>query len=81
MKATYGEVAGKGREIYKDPITDDGTKKSAKGLMKIIKENGEYKLIDQVSWEEEKQGELREVYRDGQLLIDEKLSEIRLRVK
>ncbi|HIP33687.1 MAG TPA: nicotinate phosphoribosyltransferase [Crocinitomix sp.] len=81
MKATYGEVAGEGREIYKDPITDDGTKKSAKGLMKIIKENGEYKLIDQVSWEEEKQGELREVYRDGQLLIDEKLSEIRLRVK
>jgi len=81
MKATYGEVAGKGREIYKDPITDDGTKKSAKGLMKIIKENGEYKLIDQVSWEEEKQGELREVYRDGKILIDEKLSEIRLRVK
>jgi nicotinamide phosphoribosyltransferase len=81
MKATYGEVAGKGREIYKDPITDDGTKKSAKGLMKIIKENGEYKLIDQVSWEEEKQGELREVYRDGNILIDEKLSEIRLRVK
>lgn len=81
MKATYGEVAGEGREIYKDPITDDGTKKSAKGLMKIIKENGEYKLIDQVSWEEEKQGELREVYRDGKILIDEKLSEIRLRVK
>ena len=81
MKATYGEVAGKGREIYKDPVTDDGTKKSAKGLMKIIKENGEYQLIDQVSWEEEKQGELREVYRDGKILIDEKLSEIRLRVK
>jgi nicotinamide phosphoribosyltransferase len=81
MKATYGEVAGKGREIYKDPITDDGTKKSAKGLMKIIKVNGEYKLIDQVSWEEEKQGELREVYRDGKILIDEKLSEIRLRMK
>ena len=81
MKATYGEVAGKGREIYKDPITDDGTKKSAKGLMKIIKVNGEYTLIDQVSWEEEKQGELREVYRDGKILIDEKLSEIRLRMK
>jgi hypothetical protein len=32
MKATYGEVAGKGREIYKDPITDDGTKKSPKDL-------------------------------------------------
>ena len=37
MKATYGEVNGAGREIYKDPVTDDGTKKSAKGLIKIEK--------------------------------------------
>ncbi|MGJ8733656.1 MAG: nicotinate phosphoribosyltransferase, partial [Cellulophaga sp.] len=43
MKATYGEVNGEGREIFKDPITDDGTKKSAKGLLKIEKENGTYK--------------------------------------
>ncbi len=80
MKATYGEVNGEGREIYKDPITDDGTKKSAKGLIKIEKENGIYTLIDQVSWEEEKQGELREVYRDGKLLIDDSLAEIRKRI-
>jgi len=81
MKATYGEVEGKGREIYKDPVTDDGTKKSAKGLMKVIKENGAYKLVDQVSWQEEKQGELREVFRDGKLLVNENLSEIRARLK
>lgn len=81
MKATYGEVNGEGREIYKDPITDDGTKKSAKGLIKIEKLNGVYKMIDQVSWEEEKQGELKEVYRDGKLLVDDNLTEIRKRVK
>jgi nicotinamide phosphoribosyltransferase len=81
MKATYGEVSGKGRDIYKDPITDDGTKKSARGLIKIIKDNGKYKLIDKVSWEEEKKGELREIFRDGKLLIDEKLSDIRKRLK
>ena len=81
MKATYGEVDGEGREIYKNPITDDGTKKSAKGLLKIIKENGSYKLVDQVSWEEEKQGELKEVYRDGKLLIDTSLTEIRARIR
>ena len=46
MKATYGEVNGEGRDIYKDPITDDGTKKSARGLIKIVKEDGKYKLID-----------------------------------
>ena len=77
MKATYGEVNGEGREIYKDPITDDGTKKSARGLMKVIKENGCFKLIDRVSWEEEKQGELKEVFRNGKLLIDQSLMDIR----
>jgi len=81
MKATYGEVSGTGREIYKDPITDDGTKKSAKGLLKVEKVNGEFVLIDQVSWEEEKQGELKEVFRDGKLLIEEDLSVIRVRLK
>ena len=37
MKATYGEVDGEGREIFKDPITDDGTKKSAKRFVKNYK--------------------------------------------
>lgn len=81
MKATYGEVEAAGREIFKDPITDDGTKKSAKGLLKIELENGIYKLYDQVNWEEEKQGELKEVFRDGKILIEEKLSEIRNRMR
>ncbi|TCP23390.1 nicotinamide phosphoribosyltransferase [Tenacibaculum skagerrakense] len=80
MKATYGEVNGEGRAIYKDPITDDGTKKSAKGLLKVVKENGTYQLIDEVSWEEEQKGELREVFRDGKLFINDSLKEIRKRV-
>lgn len=81
MKATYGEVDGEGREIFKDPITDDGTKKSAKGMIKIVKENGAYKMIDQVTWEEEKQGEMKEVYRDGKLLIDLSLQDIRKTIR
>ncbi|MEO8240232.1 MAG: nicotinate phosphoribosyltransferase, partial [Flavobacterium sp.] len=81
MKATYGEVDGEGRAIFKDPITDDGTKKSAKGLMKIDLVDGVYHLTDNVSWEEEQKGELKEVFRDGKLLIDQSLSEIKIRVK
>jgi nicotinamide phosphoribosyltransferase len=81
MKATYGEVNGNGREIFKDPITDDGTKKSAKGLMKIELVNGKYKLVDQVTWAQEEQGELKEVFRDGKLLIDQTLADIRKRVQ
>jgi nicotinamide phosphoribosyltransferase len=80
MKATYGEVNGEGRAIFKDPITDDGTKKSAKGLMKIDLVDGVYQLTDNVSWEEERKGELKEVFRDGKLLINQSLSEIRAQV-
>lgn len=81
MKATYGEVNGEGREIFKDPVTDDGTKKSAKGLIKIESRNGNYVLVDQVRWPIEKEGELKEVFRDGKLLIDQSLKEIRHRMK
>jgi nicotinamide phosphoribosyltransferase len=78
MKATYGEVNGEGRAIFKDPITDDGTKKSAKGLIKIELENNTYKLYDNVSWEDEKQGELKEIFRDGKLLLNQSLEEIKI---
>jgi len=81
MKATYGEVDGLGRDIYKDPITDDGTKKSARGLIKITKEKGTYKLTDRVSWDEEKEGELKEVFRDGKMLVDLSLADVRARAR
>lgn len=81
MKATYGEVNVEGRAIFKDPITDDGTKKSAKGLMKIELVNGQYTLTDGVTWEEEQKGELKEVFRDGKLLVDLNLSDLRSRTR
>lgn len=36
MKATYTEVADTGINIFKDPKTDNGTKKSAKGLLRVV---------------------------------------------
>ena len=81
MKATYGEVDGEGRAIYKDPITDDGTKKSARGLVRVERENGAYVLYDEQTWAQESDGELREVFRDGQLLVDWTLAEVRGRAR
>lgn len=49
--------------------------------MKIELENGKYQLLDQVTWETEKTGELKEVFRDGKLLIDQRLKEIRSRIR
>jgi len=80
MKATYGEVNGEGRNIFKDPKTDDGTKKSAKGLLCVIEEIGQLKLKDQCSWEEEKQGLLKTVFENGKLFNEQTLSEIRSRI-
>jgi nicotinamide phosphoribosyltransferase len=68
MKATYVEVNGEGREIFKNPITDDGTKKSAKGLLYVHKNDlGEYVLIDQVTIEKEDSddNELKLLYEEG----------------
>lgn len=62
MKATYVEVDGVGQEIFKDPITDDGVKKSAKGLLKV---NEDLTLSDQVSWEEQTKGVMQVMYIDG----------------
>ena len=77
MKATSVVVNGDRREIFKNPITDDGVKKSAKGLVKVIIENNEYKLIDQVSEEEEEKGELQTIYKDGVFLNQISLNNIR----
>lgn len=82
VKATYGEVNGEGRPIFKNPKTDDGTKKSAKGLLQVYKnENGILELKDECTWEEESQGELITVFKDGKITKEQTLGEIRERVK
>jgi nicotinamide phosphoribosyltransferase len=80
MKATYGEVNGEARNIFKDPKTDDGTKKSAKGLLAVHEVNGELKLKDECTWEEEKQGLLQVVFENGKIANEQSLSEIRKRI-
>lgn len=52
MKSTYIEIYGKGIPIFKDPVTDNGTKKSAKGLLKVTYDGSEYHLQDQITWDE-----------------------------
>jgi len=78
MKATYGEVNGEGRPIFKDPKTDDGTKKSAKGLLKLTRDAaGELQMEEMVSAKEEQEGLLETVYKDGKLTKECTLAGIR----
>lgn len=80
IKATWAQVNGVGYDIYKDPKTDSGLKKSARGLLRVDKVGNDYVLKDRCTREEEQGGELKEVFRDGKLLIDQSLGEIRARL-
>lgn len=77
MKATNAIVNGVSTPIFKCPKTDSGVKKSAKGYLKVVRENGRYVLQENVTRAEEETGELREVFRDGYLITRTTLSEIR----
>lgn len=80
IKATHVVINEVQSEIFKDPITDDGMKKSAAGLLQVVRENGTLVLKDRVSFILEAQGELRTVFNNGKLMVDESLSEIRKRL-
>jgi nicotinamide phosphoribosyltransferase len=81
MKATYCEINGEGREIFKDPITDDGTKKSATGLLCVEEHNGQIGLYDKVSWATEGTGLLQMIYMNGEFHNTTDLATVRQRVQ
>jgi nicotinamide phosphoribosyltransferase len=82
IKATFGTTTSRGdTAIYKDPKTDDGTKRSARGLLRVDKVNGRLTLRDQVSREQEQGGELETVFEDGKLIRVETLAQIRETLK
>lgn len=76
IKATHVIVNGVSKEIKKDPITDSG-KKSHKGFLKLEKIDGEFVTTDQVSELEEKTGLLELVFKDGVLVREQTLDQIR----
>ena len=80
MKATWGQVSGEGREIFKDPITDKGEKKSAAGLLRVEKTDNGFELFDRQTPEQEKQGVLQTVFLDGKLTNNVTFEEIRSRL-
>lgn len=91
MKATYvevnkpkfeGDFNPEGREIFKDPITDDGTKKSATGLLCVAThKDGHLVLVDKVTWAGEANGVLQTIYKNGTFHNVTTLSVIRHRLK
>jgi nicotinamide phosphoribosyltransferase len=61
-------------DIYKDPVTDDGTKKSLKGLICVTED---HEVLTQCTWEQEGQGILQTIYEDGKFYNEISLAQVR----
>ena len=80
IKACYAEVDGKCYPVFKNP-KDGGFKKSQKGLCFVYEEDGVLKYKDEYTSENIPEGNLLEpVFRDGKMLKDYTLDEIRQRL-
>lgn len=85
LKATYAVVNGEERLLFKDPITDNGTKKSQRGMVVVASALGKIGFIDGLDKEEKAsyvgKDMLETVFKDGKIIRDESLQEIRARVR
>lgn len=87
QKATYVEIdmgnGPEGIEIFKDPITDSGVKKSARGLIAVnLDENDGYVLKDQATWDDVLSDSncMLPIFKDGSLMNSVDFDTIRGRV-
>ena len=83
IKATYCEIDHKPYPIFKNP-KEGGFKKSQKGCCLVYKnDNGELCYKDEYTWEEascNSKQELKVIFRNSELLIDDSLTNIRNRL-
>lgn len=83
-KGAWFEVLENGEkvayDIYKDPITDDGTKKSLKGLLQVVMEGDEYFVNTQCTPEQEEASVLQTIYEEGRFCNEVSLDEIRKKI-
>ncbi|QIG57938.1 nicotinate ribosyltransferase [Microbacterium phage PauloDiaboli] len=85
MKATWVQVNGEGIDIYKDPATDDGTKKSARGKVAVQYVDGHYALFDSTTTPtgaevQDQYNELQTVWKDGKFVKTYTFAEVRARL-
>ena len=75
MKASAICVNGQWRDVYKDPITDQG-KRSKKGRLALTQLNGQFQTINRDA-APAGANELVTVFRNGKLLVECTLEQVR----
>jgi nicotinamide phosphoribosyltransferase len=82
VKATFVIVNGEGRNIQKDPKTDDGTKKSATGRLAVLSQaNGVPYLVQQATDDQIANSLLKPVWRNGKFIKKFAFVEVRGNLK
>lgn len=81
MKCSAIKVNGEWRDVYKDPVTDSG-KTSKKGLLKLVRNKNTFVTINHhdISYDSVAD-ELRTVYLNGKLVVDDNFEDIRRRAR
>jgi len=79
-KATNVIVNGVSKSIFKDPVTSEGTKTSAKGYLMVSKGINGYELHQEVTPKQERAGCLETVFINGNIMRYTFLPEIQQRV-
>lgn len=82
MKATYAVVGDEERLLFKDPKTDNGVKKSQKGMLVVQKDSNDQLIVVDGLYKKQYDDlsdtdQMRVVFKDGQLLEEVSLSDVR----
>ena len=77
MKCSAVVIDGVETEVYKNPVTDPG-KRSKRGRLMLVRERGEWRTVK--AGESSAPDELVNVFRDGKLLSECTLDQVRARV-
>lgn len=82
MKATWVQINGVGKNIFKDPVTDSGFKKSAVGRLAVIEDiDGNPVLINEAEPSQEDLSMLRQVWANGEFFHTDTFDVIRARAQ
>jgi nicotinamide phosphoribosyltransferase len=78
LKSTLAVINGDERQIFKDPKTDDGVKKSQKGKVIVFKQNDVITFADGLSLDAELSVNLlKTIYLNGKLVNEQTFADIR----
>jgi nicotinamide phosphoribosyltransferase len=80
LKSTLCVINGVEKHIFKDPKTDDGTKRSQKGRVRV-QNTKPISYVDQLSLKDQGEDLLETIFLDGQAINQQSLAEIRARIR